>query len=214
MLAYERTSWTDEHLNPVPPKDSFDLPEVEGGHARWRWVEGSEWRIDGIDDDASGDESKKAAKEETASWIYYDNKWRDGRRGLDGWGRYTRRRKWCRDAELVEVTPSTQVTPSPTPKVTPAGNVALSDAELTPLNESSPAVHTTGVKDMDTASAKSRKRHWFKKSRDEGKPPSDKSSTVASNRSLELAEEGEDAHTPLNEDREWGLNDDIRMTLG
>jgi hypothetical protein len=74
MLAYERTSWTDEHLNPAPPKDSFDLPEVEGGHARWRWVEGSEWRIDGIDDDASGDESKRAAKEETAGWIYYDNK--------------------------------------------------------------------------------------------------------------------------------------------
>jgi hypothetical protein len=75
-------------------------------------------------------------------------------------------------------------------------------------------VYTTGAKDIDTASAKSRKRRWFKKSRDEGKPPSDRSSTVASSSSLELAAEDEDAHTPLNEDREWGLNDDIRMTLG
>src|SRR3954469_23880411 len=42
--------------------------------------------------------------------------WRDPRRGKDGWNRYTRRRKWCRDAELVEITPSTDITPSATPK--------------------------------------------------------------------------------------------------
>jgi len=35
-------------------------------------------------------------------WVYYDNQWRDGRRGVDGWGKYTRRRKWYRNAELVE----------------------------------------------------------------------------------------------------------------
>ncbi len=46
-------------------------------------------------------------------------KWQTGRRGVDGWGRYTRRRKWYRDAELVEVTGSTQTTPSPSPSVTP-----------------------------------------------------------------------------------------------
>lgn len=28
--------------------------------------------------------------------------WNDGRRGQDGWDRYTRRRKWYRDAELVD----------------------------------------------------------------------------------------------------------------
>ena len=31
-----------------------------------------------------------------------NTQWRDGRR-QDGWGRYTRRRKWCRDAELIEI---------------------------------------------------------------------------------------------------------------
>lgn len=66
MLAYERASWTDEHLNPAPTKDQFELPEVEGAHARWRWVEGNEWRIEGGEDDAdSGD---------GGGWIYYDSK--------------------------------------------------------------------------------------------------------------------------------------------
>jgi hypothetical protein len=40
--------------------------------------------------------------EQGEGWWYYDNKWRDGRRGVDGWGKYTRRRKWVRRAELVE----------------------------------------------------------------------------------------------------------------
>ena len=93
MLAYERASWTDEHLNPVPPKDQFELPEVEGGQARWRWVQGSEWRVEGGEKDGKG--IKGASSEETG-WVYYDNKvyipsrlivpttltskqWRDGR---------------------------------------------------------------------------------------------------------------------------------------
>lgn len=31
------------------------------------------------------------------------SQWQNGRRGIDGWGKWTRRRKWYRDAELVEV---------------------------------------------------------------------------------------------------------------
>ena len=71
MLAYERASWTDEHLNAVPPKDQFELPEVDGDQARWRWVHGSEWRIDGVEKDGKGG---KGASGEEAGWIYYDNK--------------------------------------------------------------------------------------------------------------------------------------------
>lgn len=52
------------------------------------------------------------------------SQWRDGRRGQDGWGRYTRRRKWYRDAELVEVTPSTDITPVPTPRLDPIADSA------------------------------------------------------------------------------------------
>lgn len=137
MLAYERAAWTDEHLNPVPPKDEFELPDVEGGQARWRWIQGSEWKVEGAEKDAKG---VKAASQDEVGWIYYDNKvcnpyhysqnktnpqqWRDGRRGQDGWGRYTRRRKWYRDAELVEVTPSTDITPIPTPRLDPIADAA------------------------------------------------------------------------------------------
>lgn len=127
LFAYERPAWTDEHLNAVPPKDEFELPEVEDGtKTRWRWAPGSQWRVDGVADeqgavDYDGEEGKNG-------WIYYDNrvgalrvfctgrascelrrdgltntKWQNGRRGQDGWGRWTRRRKWYRDAELVEI---------------------------------------------------------------------------------------------------------------
>ncbi|KAL2063091.1 hypothetical protein VTL71DRAFT_6163 [Oculimacula yallundae] len=116
LFAYERSAWTDEHLNPAPAKEEFELPDVEGGAARWRWAGDSKWLVEGA---AESDEGGKKAKEDTVDggqgWIYYDNKWQNGRRGVDGWGRYTRRRKWYRDAELVEVSPSTEITPSPTP---------------------------------------------------------------------------------------------------
>ncbi|OTA99373.1 hypothetical protein M426DRAFT_325173 [Hypoxylon sp. CI-4A] len=114
LFAYERSAWTDEHNNVVPPKDEFELPEVEEGHAKWRWVEGSKWRVDGAPDLDEADYDTDAAKN---GWIFYDNKWQNGRRGIDGWGRWTRRRKWYRDAELVE---TTDYTASPPPPELPA----------------------------------------------------------------------------------------------
>ncbi|EXA40274.1 hypothetical protein FOPG_00712 [Fusarium oxysporum f. sp. conglutinans race 2 54008] len=102
LFAYERAAWTDDHNNSVPAKDDFELPEVEdGSRMQWRWVPGTRWRVDGVSDehgpvDYDGNEGKNG-------WIFYDNKWQNGQRGQDGWGRWTRRRKWYRDAELVEV---------------------------------------------------------------------------------------------------------------
>ncbi len=134
VLAYERASWTDEHLNPAPSKDRFELPYVESGTARWRWVEGSTWKIEGgiSTTMSSATPSSKGTKSDAGAtgndgggWIYYDNKWNDGKRDADGWGKYTRRRKWYRDAELVEVTPSTEITPNSTPNET----AALSEAD-------------------------------------------------------------------------------------
>src|SRR5690242_21205001 len=60
--------------------------------------------------------------------------WRDGRRGQDGWGRYTRRRKWYRDAELVESTPSTETTPVPTPRADPLQPTSPDPNHLTRLS--------------------------------------------------------------------------------
>ncbi|ROW08330.1 hypothetical protein VMCG_03228 [Cytospora schulzeri] len=112
LFSYERAAWTDEHNNPVLPKDKFDLPEVEdGSRMRWRWVKGSRWRVDGVPDEAvSGGGADGAeggwnydGEGGNNGWVFYDNKWQLGRRGQDGWGRWTRRRKWYRDAELVEI---------------------------------------------------------------------------------------------------------------
>ncbi|PHH89387.1 hypothetical protein CDD83_6169 [Cordyceps sp. RAO-2017] len=105
LFAYERPAWTDEHNNAAPAKDDFELPEVEdGSQMRWQWAHGSRWRVDGVPDehgpvDYDSDEGRNG-------WVYYDNKWQNGRRGQDGWGKWTRRRKWYRDADLVEVDPS------------------------------------------------------------------------------------------------------------
>lgn len=131
LFSGERGPWTDEHLNPAPSKDEFELPHVESNIARWRWLDNSDWHIDGgdaIQHKHSGSKTGptgslspitpksaggSAGDTDGGGWIYYDSKWNDGRRE-DGWGRYTRRRKWFRDAELVESTPSTEVSPVPT----------------------------------------------------------------------------------------------------
>ncbi len=76
MFPNERAAWTDEHLNAAPSKDDFQLPEVEGGLARWRWVEGSEWRVEGaVEGEEGGPPGTEGKKGGTGmGWIYYDNK--------------------------------------------------------------------------------------------------------------------------------------------
>ncbi|KAI0377349.1 Pex24p-domain-containing protein [Hypomontagnella monticulosa] len=127
LFAYERSAWTDEHNNPVPPKDEFELPEVEDGHAKWRWVEESRWRVDGAPDLEEADYDTEAGKN---GWIFYDNKWQNGRRGNDGWGRWTRRRKWYRDAELVEVSSEAASPPPPELPARPAPPPTLSSEKV------------------------------------------------------------------------------------
>ena len=109
LFAYERAAWTDEHLNPCPPIEEFTLPEAKNG-MKWRWVLGDDWRVEGEENHNTGGKNVKqdvkdklgGKGEEGKGWIYYDNKWRDGKRGVDGWGKYTRRRRFTRNAELVE----------------------------------------------------------------------------------------------------------------
>lgn len=77
MFSYERSAWTDEHNNPVPPREQFQLPEVEEDSAmRWRWVEGSRWRVDGVPDEAVSEGEKWDYDGEGGKngWVFYDNK--------------------------------------------------------------------------------------------------------------------------------------------
>ncbi|KMU76085.1 peroxisomal membrane protein PEX31 [Coccidioides immitis RMSCC 3703] len=168
LFAYERAPWTDEHLNSAPSKDEFELPEVQGGNSRWRWVSGSEWRIDGVDPNSKrSGKTGKGGDTDDGGWIYYDNKWNDGRRGQDSWNRYTRRRRWCRDAELVEVTPSREATPPPSP---PAERVRDSSPCTTTGRAQDEENNKPGIENKN--GVKQRKRRWFGSTSDISKPPS------------------------------------------
>ncbi|KAI0173102.1 Pex24p-domain-containing protein [Hypoxylon sp. FL1284] len=157
LFAYERSAWTDEHNNAVPPKDEFELPEVEEGLAKWRWAEGSKWRVDGVPDLDEADYDTEAGKN---GWIFYDNKWQNGRRGNDGWGRWTRRRKWYRDAELVEVSddgsypPPPELPTRPPPIQTPSlekADLSATVSTLTPETASNPEREKDEGKEEDDA---------------------------------------------------------------
>lgn len=182
LFAYERPPWTDENLHPAPSKEEFQLPEVEGRLARWKWVDKSEWKIDFGDvkqqprseNQSKGGMNVKDTADDGGGWIYYDNRWNDGKKS-DGWGRYTRRRKWYRDAELVEVTPSTEITPSGSPEVSDTEETKIRKAREYAKGVSSPVspsksetTPTMAVGDFekedDSNSMKARKRNgWFSK---------------------------------------------------
>ncbi|KXX78800.1 Peroxisomal membrane protein PEX30 [Madurella mycetomatis] len=171
LFAYERPAWTDEHNNAVPPRDEFELPEVEdGSKMRWQWGEGSRWRVDGVPDEAvmSGDgegEWDYDGPGGKMGWVYYDNKWQNGRRGQDGWGRWTRRRKWYRDAELVEADDAALALQEESGLETAATNGAASadDQAKTPTPSPAPPPdqHPSAVPSLDTNSTSTRSSPEF-----------------------------------------------------
>jgi len=84
MFAYERSAWTDEHLNAAPAKEDFELPDVEDGATRWRWISGSQWLVEGAKPtEEGGSKAGPDAKEGGLGWIYYDNKVSDTLRHVD-----------------------------------------------------------------------------------------------------------------------------------
>lgn len=99
MLLHERQAWTDEHNNSCLEPDEFKVPESDSGSTKWLWVPGSEWRVEG----STSAKDRPTKRDDTVGWTYYDAQWHDPKK-TDTWGRYTRRRKWVRDAELVEST--------------------------------------------------------------------------------------------------------------
>ncbi|OAA50620.1 peroxisomal membrane protein PEX31 [Metarhizium rileyi] len=232
LFAYERPAWTDEHNNPVPARDEFELPDVEdGSKMRWQWVEGSQWRVDGVSDekgpvDYDGEEGKNG-------WIYYDNKWQYGRRGQDGWAKWTRRRKWYRDAELVEVDeldlplPGENGTPE-SPKNSHKKSYSTSGEKMVPvraethhLASDQPGTDDDGASILSTSSKSSfwpssfRRRATEKpgtstekdQSRSVTEPaPDDDTSGLDLETELELQKQGKDGGR-------WGIGDEARMNL-
>ncbi|KAF4122792.1 Integral peroxisomal membrane peroxin [Geosmithia morbida] len=157
LFTYERPAWSDEHNNEMPPKDEFELPEVEdGSKMRWRWADGSRWRVDGVSDDhVPIDYDSQDARN---GWIYYDNQWQNGRRGVDGWNRWTRRRKWYRDAELVEVEEEDDDDHSSTPKTSSVSTTALGNGTAEESAPISPTCPEPALPPVDERTAKSDSR--------------------------------------------------------
>ncbi|KAJ5250317.1 peroxisomal membrane protein [Penicillium chrysogenum] len=190
LFPAERDPWTDEHMNPVNPKDSFELPEVQTGDAKWRWVEGSEWRIEGADNFNGKSDSKGSTGE---GWIYYDNKWNDGRRGQDGWDRYTRRRKWYRDAELADVSPQGAQDAS---EGTVSGLTQALEKEKQQENDDNADAQSI----TPSTSSKSHRRRWFSGTKDKEQtfsgPPADSGRATGSNASI--VSDRADASRPIS----------------
>ncbi|KAI9830569.1 MAG: peroxisome- protein [Phylliscum demangeonii] len=230
LFAYERAPWTDDLLNAAPPKEELELPEVDGGGSRWRWAEGSEWRAEGATESDGGSsnaasvkEKRRGKSEDPDGWIYYDSKWRDGRRRADGWGRYTRRRRWYRDAELIEVSRSNvdDAAASAPPSETRS---TAADSEATTVMEKEEGTAADGRED-DRGKAESaglpRKRKWFQKSSRSdtggGAPPAGRrtESQPAALRSYD----GEEDYPGLGrlrgaDEGGWAIGDDAKMGLG
>ena len=244
LFAYERGPWSDEHLNPAPAKEEFDLPEVEGAASRWRWID-TDWRIEHGDaklhkrtgSDMKSSSGGKDKAEDGGGWIYYDNRWEDGNRD-DGWGRYTRRRKWYRDAELVEATPSIEHTPIVTPahplsdteeeKVKKARDFAkgLADSqatikELTPIDPKATAHEPKPDDASSTTKSVATKKSggWFsKRDRSDSKSSSGKNTGQFSTGSTRSRDGPEDDTLDKWRDgaghRAFSVQEDVAMSLG
>jgi len=159
MVAYERAAWTDEDLQVSPSKDQFTLPVIDGGIGTWRWCEGSSWTVEGpgpVEDSAGNSMADPA---DSGGWIFYDTQWRYPKR-LDGWGRYTRRRKWVRDAELVEVDASNdRIVPDLPPR--PRGATIPSPDRTSTNTPSKLARQQSYDAASQLTSSAARRRTWF-----------------------------------------------------
>jgi len=249
MLAYERASWTDDQLNATKPKEQFRLPDVEGRVAQWRWVEGSQWHVEGIDDatverehnpEMSGEKTKPSKGKavvvpriETtdAGWTYFDNKWQDPRAGVDGWSRYTRRRKWYRDAELVEISHA-----AGTKTHTRNQSAASQALSGTTDNNTTVTFDTSTLSQDEGASANESVRgtplkgsaRWFNRNRSASKASSTYSldSTIAGGSDMgshsiaASTDLGDDGYVPMSHRgrqgglADWGVAEDVGMGLG
>lgn len=153
LLAYERQAWTDEHLNSTSDPENFELPDTDHKMTKWKWVQGSEWSVEGATANQEKPHSDPSRYE--GGWIYCDNKWHDGSK-TDSWTRWTRRRKWMRDAELVDVTAAEDETA-----------ITSGDGQAGTDTDRNDAVNFDSV---------TKRRGWFSRSR---QPTYDKSDAVS-----------------------------------
>lgn len=95
LLPHERAPYTDADDRPGVAPENTALPDpkttVSDGITRtvaWKWID-TEWRVE------------KDRDRDFDGWLYFDNTWRHPT-AKEEFGRYTRRRKWIRNAECTE----------------------------------------------------------------------------------------------------------------
>lgn len=131
--------------------------------------------------------------------------WQGGRRGVDRWGSYTRRRKWYRDAELIEVSDSTEISPARTPNQ----NVQADDRDIVDEQDLPPKYkqHEDDTASMASANSSTKSSGLrpgaLKRSNTTGKSGEDLADSV-----FEL-----EGNSRTHAGHDWGLGDDARMTL-
>ena len=186
LLSYERQGWTDEHMNTCSDIETFELPDTDHETTKWRWVPGSEWKVEG-----ATTEKERSAKRiggggggDDAGWTYYDNKWHDGRK-TDGWDRYTRRRKWFRDAELVEIDPEDDAA-----SAVATGN----DVDAVTSDGDAASIGSTAKRKGWFSATKKPRRTTNEKAKDRSDAASGKAGSTESMRSRD--DSGDDVHTP------------------
>ena len=192
MFAYERAAWTDEHLNPSSSKEKFQLPKVESGHAIWQWVPDSEWKVEGSTKNTTGTPDKGR----NDGWIYYNNKWDDAKR-QDGWGRYTRRRKWFRDAELVEEN-----------AIESNEDIRVDTASLNTQSTKADSASIKSSDKPDQSDTPTKRRGFFRTQR----PRSTTSSSLSRSPDNDGIDERSYPREAEAQDN-WSLSDDMRMGL-
>ncbi|KAF7727978.1 peroxisome- protein [Apophysomyces ossiformis] len=108
MMPSERGPWTDKQLKAIPSKESFNLPEstqettyhpagdgwvIERRTSKtWQWAD-NEWWVD-----MTGEVQNRVDRN---GWEYGNNAWKSTT-GVAGIKTFTRRRRWCRRARLIE----------------------------------------------------------------------------------------------------------------
>jgi hypothetical protein len=115
MMPSERGAWTDSQLKAIPSKERFQLPVssttskvIHAGKTNiqrttnkvWKWADGDWWV------DMTGE---VAGKVDQNGWEYCNNAWKQ-QSGMPGIHTFTRRRRWCRRAKLVEHESDIQIT--------------------------------------------------------------------------------------------------------
>lgn len=127
---------------------------------------------------------------------------------MDGWGRYTRRRKWYRDAELVELSSGEANSHNTTETSGPP-----TSGPAPPPRPATPSSLPVTAKDSGDGN-QTRRRGFFRRSSRTSTPTG---SEFSASSTLRNTEDEDAPHMPpssQHRNEDWEIGDDVKMGLG